>query len=102
MFFWPRKRGAFGSVISMGKVDDYAVGSVTYKIDGKFYLVRLAQGFIALFQTCPHLGCTVPWRETFTWDYEGERHHGAVPVPVSRLDVPAQRTAYLWAGAAAT
>lgn len=81
VFFWPRKRGAFGSVISMGDADDYAVGSVTYKIDGKFYLVRLAQGFIALFQTCPHLGCTVPWRETFTWDYEGKDITGLFRCP---------------------
>ena len=81
VFFWPRKRGAFGSVIPMGNVDDYAVGSVTYKIDGRFYLVRLAQGFIALFQKCPHLGCTVPWRETFTWPYEGREVTGLFRCP---------------------
>ncbi|MAG35967.1 MAG: cytochrome B6 [Dehalococcoidia bacterium] len=67
VFFWPRKRGTFGSVVSMGNVDNYEVDSVTYKIDGKFYLVRLAEGFIALWQKCPHLGCTVPWRENFTF-----------------------------------
>ena len=56
VFFWPRKRSTFGSVVSMGQVDNYKVGSITYKIDGRFYLVRLAQGFIALWQKCPHLG----------------------------------------------
>lgn len=81
VFFWPRKRGTFGSVVSMGEVDDYEVGSVTYKIDGKFYLVRLVEGFIALFQKCPHLGCTVPWKENFSFDYEGKDVTGLFRCP---------------------
>ena len=53
-------------------------------VEGKFWLVNLKPdegpfagfgeagngGVIALYQKCPHLGCTVPWRATF--DFEGK------------------------------
>ena len=39
-----------------------------YFVDGKFYLVRLDEGFMALYQKCPHVGCTVPWRPDFTFN----------------------------------
>lgn len=64
-FFWPRKTGTFGTRISVGSPDQYKVGEVKYFVDGKFYLVRLQEGFMALYQKCPHVGCTVPWRPEF-------------------------------------
>ena len=46
----------------VGAVDDFKAGSVTPYPQGKFYLVRLADGgFLALSRQCTHLGCTVPW-----------------------------------------
>jgi cytochrome b6-f complex iron-sulfur subunit len=54
--------------------------------EGKFYLVNLAPGtgvpaafrsfakpsqkggLLALWQKCPHLGCTVPWRPDFVYN----------------------------------
>lgn len=59
--FWPRKVTGFGGKVEVGKVDDFKVGSVTKVPEGKFYLVRLEEGFVALYWKCPHLGCTVPW-----------------------------------------
>ena len=57
--------GEFGSVISVGNVDDFPPGSVTHISDGRFYLSRLADGgFLALYQRCTHLGCNVPWDQT--------------------------------------
>ena len=54
--------GEFGSVLSVGKVDDFPPGSVTHISNGRFYLSRLADGgFLALYQRCTHLGCNVPW-----------------------------------------
>ncbi len=54
--------GEFGSLITVGKVDDYPSGSITHIPDGRFYLARLQDGgFLALFQRCTHLGCNVPW-----------------------------------------
>jgi cytochrome b6-f complex iron-sulfur subunit len=54
--------------------------------EGRFYLVNLEPGItpngeetpgglLALWQKCPHLGCTVPWRPDFT--YGGCPCHGS-------------------------
>lgn len=57
--------GEFGSLISVGKVDDFPPGSVTHIPDGRFYLSRLPDGgFLAIYQRCTHLGCNVPWDQT--------------------------------------
>lgn len=57
--------GEFGSRITAGKVDDFPAGSVTHISNGRFYLSRLPDGgFLALYQRCTHLGCSVPWDQT--------------------------------------
>jgi cytochrome b6-f complex iron-sulfur subunit len=57
--------GEFGSLITIGMVDDFPPGSVTHVPDGRFYLSRLADGgFLAVYQRCTHLGCSVPWDQT--------------------------------------
>jgi cytochrome b6-f complex iron-sulfur subunit len=61
-YFWPRKIGTFGARMSAGRPEEYKVGDVRYFVEGKFYVTRLQEGFIALYQKCPHLGCTVPWK----------------------------------------
>ena len=91
VYFWPRKLGAFGSKISVGGADQYKPGDVKYFVDGKFYLVRLAPddelagdaagGFLALYQKCVHLGCTVPWRPEFEWPYNGKTVKGLFRCP---------------------
>jgi cytochrome b6-f complex iron-sulfur subunit len=62
-FFYPNKTGAFGGTITAGSVEELKVGDVKSVADGKFYVTRVPEGFIALWWKCPHLGCTVPWRE---------------------------------------
>jgi cytochrome b6-f complex iron-sulfur subunit len=65
-FLSPRETGdaASGGVVSAGPVADFTPASVTPFPQGRFYLVRLADGgFLALAATCTHLGCTVPWNE---------------------------------------
>ena len=62
-FFWPRKVGAFGGTVAAGNVADYRVGEVKRIVEGKFYISRVPEGFLALWQKCPHLGCAVPWQE---------------------------------------
>lgn len=61
-FLWPRRFGAFGRVVSAGSVSDYQLGDVKVVRDGKFYVSRVPEGFIALWWKCPHLGCAVPWK----------------------------------------
>ena len=54
--------GEFGSVIQVGAVDDFPLGSVTHISNGRFYLSRTNDGgFLAIYQRCTHLGCNVPW-----------------------------------------
>jgi cytochrome b6-f complex iron-sulfur subunit len=60
-FFWPRKVGAFGGRVLAGNVSDYEVGDVKKITEGKFFISRVPEGFLALWQRCPHLGCSVPW-----------------------------------------
>lgn len=60
-FLWPRKVAGFGGKVVAGNVKDFEVGTVTKVAEGRFYLSRLPEGFMALYWKCPHLGCTVPW-----------------------------------------
>ena len=60
-FYYPNRVGTFGGKILAGKPDDYKMGEPKYVRDGKFYLSRTPDGFLALYQKCPHLGCVVPW-----------------------------------------
>ena len=102
-YFWPRKTGTFGSRVSVGSPNDFKVGDVKYFVDGKFYLVRLDEGFMALYQKCPHVGCTVPWRPEFnfngvsgwfrcpchgsTYDKTGQIVFGPAPRPMDYMRV---------------
>jgi cytochrome b6-f complex iron-sulfur subunit len=60
-FFTPKRLGVFGGTVVAGVVGDYQVGDVKVFCEGKCYVVRVPEGFLALWWKCPHLGCTVPW-----------------------------------------
>ncbi len=62
-FLAPRAtEGEFGGIFSLGKYDQYPLGSVTPVESGRFYLVRLKDdGFLAIYRRCTHLGCAVPY-----------------------------------------
>ena len=69
---YPRGVTGFGGIVSAGTVDQFPPGSKTPNAEGKFWLVNLTAeqggpGFLALWWKCPHLGCTVPWRESFVF-----------------------------------
>jgi len=52
------------ALVTAGPVDRFPPESVTAFPQGRFYLVRLADGgFLAVSRECTHLGCTVPWVE---------------------------------------
>jgi cytochrome b6-f complex iron-sulfur subunit len=96
-FFWPKNVGAFGSKMTVGKADDFAIGSVTRVREGRFFLVRLPEGFVALYWKCPHLGCTVPWEPSENrfhcpchgsiYEASGERVSGPAPRPLDMMAV---------------
>jgi cytochrome b6-f complex iron-sulfur subunit len=113
---YPRGITGFGSVINAGLVADFPEGTKTQNFVGKFWLVHLTEaeakqsdpangkaGFLALWWKCPHLGCTVPWRQTFTfndrqgwfrcpchgstYDDAGARVFGPAPRSMDRMQV---------------
>ena len=71
-FLYPRGITGFGSVVAAGTVAQFPAGTKTQIFEGHFWLVNLTEeqggpGFLALWWKCPHLGCTVPWRDNFTF-----------------------------------
>jgi cytochrome b6-f complex iron-sulfur subunit len=69
---YPRRVRGVGGKVQAGPVSRYPPGSKTAIAEGRFWLVHLTEeqggpGLIALWWKCPHLGCTVPWRPTFSW-----------------------------------
>jgi cytochrome b6-f complex iron-sulfur subunit len=113
---YPRGITGFGSVISAGLASEYEPGTKTENSEGKFWLVHLTEeqakrsdpvngkaGFLALWWKCPHLGCTVPWRPTFsfndhqgwfrcpchgsTYDDAGQRVYGPAPRSMDRMEI---------------
>jgi cytochrome b6-f complex iron-sulfur subunit len=61
-YYLPTRVGTFGGRVIAGRADDFKLGQPTYVRDGKFYVSRVPDGLLALYQKCPHLGCVVPWR----------------------------------------
>jgi cytochrome b6-f complex iron-sulfur subunit len=62
-YIQPVNTGGFGGEVFAGNVDDFEVGSVTYILSGRFYIVRNTDGLLAVWQKCTHLGCAVPWAQ---------------------------------------
>jgi catechol 2,3-dioxygenase-like lactoylglutathione lyase family enzyme/nitrite reductase/ring-hydroxylating ferredoxin subunit len=48
--------------IVVGRVEDFPVGSVTHNKEGKFFLVRLEGGVVALNQVCTHQQCPITYQ----------------------------------------
>ena len=83
-FVWPRKLSGFGGPISVTKdrIPQDAGGDPIRIVEGRFWLVNLPAGvtpngeetpggLLAMWQKCPHLGCTVPWRPEF--EFQGRK-----------------------------
>jgi cytochrome b6-f complex iron-sulfur subunit len=101
-FLKPRaEAGTFGSKVTAGQAGEFEIGTVNHIQKGRFYLVRLEDsGFIALWQRCTHLGCTVPWREdegqfhcpchSSIFDRTGEVISGPAPRPMDLFPMEIQ------------
>jgi cytochrome b6-f complex iron-sulfur subunit len=81
MFMKPRSlEGAFGGVVNAGAVNSFTPGSVVHFPDGRFFLVRSFDGgFLAVYQRCTHLGCSVTW--------EADQGHFFCPCHASSFDM---------------
>lgn len=98
-FVWPRlKAGDFGSRFVVGRVQDFPVGTAVTIPAGRFSLVRLESGFLAIYQRCTHLGCiTQPWDEDMQafhctchgslFTREGEVISGPAPRPLDLFPI---------------
>ena len=93
--------GAFGGAVVVGDPEEFEPGTVTYVRKGRFYISRLEDGgVLAMFQRCPHLGCTVPWREEAgqfrcpchdsSFTRQGEVVNGPSPRPLDLFPVSLQ------------
>ncbi len=60
-FLRPQPKTGFGGVVAAGAVTDFPPGSLTHIRRGRFFLVHVDDGLLALYQRCTHLGCLVPW-----------------------------------------
>ncbi len=91
-FLAPEARGSGGRRIECGRADEFAPGEVRLILDGRLFVVRRDDGFLALSQKCTHLACLVPWdaeRGTFkcpchggTYDRDGLVLSGPPPRPL--------------------
>ena len=63
MFMKPRSlEGEFGGKVNAGAVDSFTPGSAVQFPGSRFFLIRSHDGgFLAVYQRCTHLGCSVTW-----------------------------------------
>jgi cytochrome b6-f complex iron-sulfur subunit len=64
-FMYPRVLYEPNTVVKLGKPSEYIVNTVSEKWikDYRLWLVRVSDGFAALYAKCTHLGCTPRWLE---------------------------------------
>jgi cytochrome b6-f complex iron-sulfur subunit len=123
-FLWPTGAGGSGTKVTVGSVDDvqksiqdkqpfYNAAAKTYiqpypkadvkkaqKVYASTIVAGMAQGYVALYQKCPHLGCRVPWCQTSQWfecpchgskyNRVGEKRGGPAPRGMDRFVLAVQ------------
>jgi cytochrome b6-f complex iron-sulfur subunit len=118
-FLWPNLRGGFGAVVDLGLAPDDIKNEIEssrepfYFGAGRFYLVKydvdpvpdiyegfVAEGLMALYQKCVHLGCRVPWCVQSQWfecpchgskyNRAGEYRDGPAPRGLDRFPLSVQ------------
>ncbi len=78
-FLWLKEITGFGAPVDVPASKIPAAGAdPAHFTEGRFWLVNIPaveadspSGLLALYQKCPHLGCTVPWRAEF--DFGGKK-----------------------------
>lgn len=127
-FLWPSTAGGFGGKVTVDMTAGDIVGSLAtkkeplYIPEARSYLQPypkadleraanvyqpaivegMAQGLVALYQKCPHLGCKVPWCPSSQWfecpchgskyNRVGEKRGGPAPRGMDRFAMRLSRT----------
>jgi cytochrome b6-f complex iron-sulfur subunit len=122
-FLWPSQAGGSGTKVTVGSVSDVEASfekkEPFYNASAKVYiqpypkdalpkakkvygnepavLAGMVEGFVALYQKCPHLGCRVPWCQTSQWfecpchgskyNRVGEKKGGPAPRGMDRFSM---------------
>jgi cytochrome b6-f complex iron-sulfur subunit len=122
-FLWPSTVGGAGTKVTVGSVSDveaqWEKKEPFYNASAKVYiqpypkdalpkakkvygespgvLAGMVEGFVALYQKCPHLGCRVPWCQTSQWfecpchgskyNRVGEKKGGPAPRGMDRFSM---------------
>lgn len=120
-FLWPSSSGGFGGKVNIGSqsdIDDvlatkipyYNAGARTYivaypnadvgrarKVYASNVVSGMEQGYVALYQKCPHLGCRVPFCPSSQWfecpchgskyNRVGEKRGGPAPRGMDRFPI---------------
>jgi len=130
-FLWPPTGGGFGGKVNVGSVSDVEAALAKkepfYNAAAKVYIVPypeedlakaravygdtpsvltgMEDGFVALYQKCPHLGCRVPWCQTSQWfecpchgskyNRVGEKRGGPAPRGMDRFGMEVAGNAVL-------
>ncbi len=81
--------------ITCGRVEDFPVGSVKTFVKGKFFLVRLEGGFLALSRWCTHLNGILGWKKEH-WEFYCPMHGArfdrrGMPRPLAKPCAPLRR-----------
>ncbi len=130
-FLWPSGASGFGGKVNVGSISDVEAAfekkEPFYNAAAKVYiqpfpeedlnkaravygdapsvLSGMEEGFVALYQKCPHLGCRVPWCQTSQWfecpchgskyNRVGEKKSGPAPRGMDRFGLEVSGTAIL-------
>jgi cytochrome b6-f complex iron-sulfur subunit len=102
----PQASGGFGGMVYAGKAGDFPINSVTHIVSGRFYIVHLEGGFLAIYQRCTHLGCAVPYVEGedqfhcpchgSLYNHEGVVIGGPAPRPMDIFPITIQNGDEIW------
>jgi cytochrome b6-f complex iron-sulfur subunit len=104
---FPRVLFEPSTVFRAGRPEDYAVGEVNNQFveTERVFVVRTAEGFVALLARCTHLGCTPRWLEMDRkfkcpchgsgYTADGVNVEGPAPTPLVRLDISLDENGFI-------
>jgi len=85
------------SIVSVGRPEHFAIGSVTLDTRFGIFVARAQEGFYALGAVCTHLGCLTTWKADSgeiacpchgsTFGRDGKVNSGPAPEPLPWLKV---------------